>query len=353
MKALTRAKPPQKTEAGRNRRDRAVAWMRKRAADLAPFATLLVLVIFFSITADSFLTVANLLNILAQVSVLGIVATGMTFVLLCAEIDLSVASVATMCGIITANLFLYQHLSQLLAILIGLLACIGFGVVAGWGTAKVDIPSFMMTLVAMQAADGVSLYISKGQINYHIPPLLIHLGSDRLGQYIGKVPVLGNLGVVVLVAAVVLLIGHLVLKYTRFGRYIYMTGGNRTAAELSGINTKLIIGACIAISALCAGFAGLVSAGRLGSAQPDAASTTLLLDSITAVVLGGTSLMGGRGSIGNTVLGLFIFGVLGNGLDQLQTDIYLRVLVGALILFAALLINSYALKLRSSVAMAE
>jgi ribose transport system permease protein len=319
---------------------------KKWAADLAPFATLVILVIFFSVTTDSFLDPINLLNILAQISVLAVVATGMTFVLLCGEIDLSVASVATMAGIITTNLFYGGKLPSAVAIVIGLLISLAIGIGTGWGAAKVGLPSFMMSLVAMQVANGLALYLSQGTINYHVPAILTHLGSDRIQDDFGKIPVIGHLGIIVIVAAVVLLIGHLVLTYTRFGRYIYMTGSNRTAAQLSGVNTVLIIGACLAISAFCAGLGGLINVGRLGSAQPDASTTTLLLDSITAVVLGGTTLTGGRGGVKNTVIGLLVFGILSNGLDQLQLDIYIRTLIAGFILLIALLINNYAMKLR-------
>ena len=347
MKTVTEGKPPGKLKVPALNRAKVVLWLRKRAADLAPFATLAILVIFFSITSDSFLDPNNLRNILAQVAILSIVATGMTFVLLCGEIDLSVAAVATMSGVIATNLFYAGTTSEIAAIAIGLVVALLFGIITGWGTAKVGLPSFMMSLVAMQVANGVSLFISKGTINYHIPPVLTHLGSDRLYQYIGQVPAIGRLSIVVLVGAAVLLIGHVVLTYTRFGRYVYMTGSNRTGAELSGINTRLVVGACLAISGLCAGLAGLINAGRLGSAQPDANTTTILLDSITAVVLGGTALTGGRGGIKNTVIGLLVFGILSNGLDQIQLDIYIRTLIAGLILLAALLINNYALKLRT------
>ncbi len=328
-------------------------WARKRVADGAPLLTLIVLVAFFSLTTDSFLSSINLLNILAQVSILSIVATGMTFVLLCGEIDLSVAAVATMSGVIAATLFYANQWPQGIAILVGLVIAGIFGVVTGWGTTKVGLPSFMMSLVALQVADGISLFVSKGTINYHIPPFLTHMGSDRLKAYIGQIPVLGNINVVILVAVVVLVLGHVVLTYTRFGRYVYMTGSNRIGAEFSGVNTKLIVGACMAISGLCAGFGGMLNAGRLGSAQPNSSVTTILLDSITAVVLGGTALTGGRGGVKNTVIGLLVFGVLSNGLDLIQLDIYIRTLIAGLILLIALLINNYALKLRQVVTEAE
>jgi ribose transport system permease protein len=153
--------------------------------------------------------------------------------------------------------------------------------------------------------------------------------------------------VVILTAIVALLLGHLTLTYTRFGRYVYMTGSNREAARLSGINTKNIVTACLTISAFSAGIAGMLNTGRLGSAQGYGLDD-MLLDSISAVVLGGTSLFGGEGGIKNTVIGLLIFGVLNNGLNQLQLDIFVRLWVRGVILLVALIINVHALRLRNS-----
>jgi ribose transport system permease protein len=146
-----------------------------------------------------------------------------------------------------------------------------------------------------------------------------------------------------------LLAGHFVLAYTRFGRYVYMTGSNREAARLSGVNTKNIVAACLAISGFTAGIAGMLNTGRLGSAQ-GFGMDSLLLDSIAAVVLGGTSLFGGEGGIKNTAIGLLIFGVLNNGLNLLQLDIFVRLWMRGIVLLAALLINVYALHLRKKAA---
>ena len=175
-----------------------------------------------------------------------------------------------------------------------------------------------------------------------MPPLLNTLG----GEYIGTEDPL-RIPVIIVVAVVVLLIGHFVLTYTKFGRYVYMTGSNREAARLSGINTKFIVGASLMISAACAGCAGMLNTGRLGSAQGYGLDD-MLLDSISAVVLGGTSLFGGEGGIKNTVIGLLIFGILSNGLNQLQLDIYVRLVIRGIILLIALIINIYALKLRDA-----
>ena len=143
-----------------------------------------------------------------------------------------------------------------------------------------------------------------------------------------------------------LLAGHLVLTYTRFGRYVYMVGGNREAAEYSGLNVKLILGSVMVISAVCSGIGGMLGVAHFGSAQQNEFDT-YLLDSIAAVVVGGTSLFGGRGGIGNTIVGLFVLGVLNNGLDHVNIDSFLKILIRGLILLAALVINVYAQRLRA------
>ena len=327
-----------------------------RARDLAPFVTLVALFIFFSLTTPSFLNIVNLRNILAQVSTLAVVSTGVTFVLLCGEIDLSIAAVGMMTGVVSASLFgkglrLAEGLfvgggmeaaGGLFAVMLALVFAIAIGFISATATTRVGLPSFMSTLAAQLIALGFAQYFTKGEIIYTLPPLLNSLGGDYIGD---KDPF--RLPAIIVVAAVVLLIGHFVLSYTKFGRYVYMTGSNREAARLSGINTKLIVGSSLMISAACAGLAGMLNTGRLGSAQGYGLDD-MLLDSISAVVLGGTSLFGGEGCIKNTVIGLLIFGILSNGLNQMQLDIYVRLVIRGVILLAALLINVYALKLRNA-----
>ncbi len=317
-----------------------IGWARRRARDLAPFVTLVILVIFFSLATDSFFNPINFRNILAQVATLAIVSTGITFVLLCGEIDLSIAAVATMTGVIAAVLFGQAGLPQIVAVLIGALAAMGLGLLNGWSTTRIGLPSFMATLATMQIASGLGMYITKGSIIYTLAPILSYLGGEYIGQ---DDP--WRLPVVILMGVAALLTGHFVLTYTKFGRYVYMTGSNREAARLSGINTKNIVAACLTISAFTAGLAGMLNTGRLGSAQGYGLDD-MLLDSISAVVLGGTSLFGGEGGIKNTLIGLLIFGVLNNGLNQLQLDIFVRLWARGIILLIALIINIYALRLR-------
>ena len=295
------------------RRPRSVGtFLRSQMRNIAPFLTLIFLSSFFAAASPSFATLDNVGNILTQVSVTGIIAVGLTFVILCAEIDLSIASIANVTGIAVAYFTLqdsYVNIANVplpgwAAILLALALCALLGLVNALGLTVIGIPSFIMTLAMMQIAAGISALLVRGQIAYKVPAPIATLGSSS----IGGVPW------IVVVAALMLLGGHLVLTYTRFGRYVYMVGGNREAAEYSGLNVKLILGSVMVIS---------------------------------AVVVGGTSLFGGQGGIGNTIVGLFVLGVLNNGLDHVNIDSFLKILIRGLILLAALVINVYAQRLRA------
>ncbi len=320
-------------------------WLKSQMRNIAPFATLLFLVVFFALSSPSFLTTANFFNILNQVSITAMIAVGLTFVILCAEIDLSVAAVANVTGIVVAWFTLqesYVNIANLplpgwMAVLFALLVCFALGLVTAVGVTWIGIPSFIMTLAMMLIADGLSATFVRGQIAYAVPPIISALGSGRIA----------GIPWIVIVAAVMLLVGHLVLTYTRFGRYVYMVGGNREAAEYSGVNVKLVIGSVMVIGAVCSGIAGMLGVAYFGSAQQNE-FTPYLLDAIAAVVVGGTSLFGGRGGIGNTIVGLFVLGVLNNGLDHIQIDPFFKILIRGLILLAALVINVYAQRLRES-----
>jgi ribose transport system permease protein len=322
-------------------------FLRSQMRNIAPFLTLIFLAGFFSFASPSFATLDNLGNILTQVSITGIIAVGLTFVILCAEIDLSIAAIANVTGIAVAYFTLQESyvnianvpLPGAVAILLSILLCALLGLVNALGLTVIGIPSFIMTLAMMQIAAGISALLVRGQIAYKVPSLITTLGSGS----IGGIPWL------VIIAALMLLGGHLVLTYTRFGRYVYMVGGNREAAEYSGLNVKLILGAVMVISAVCSGIAGMLGVAHFGSAQQNEFDT-YLLDSIAAVVVGGTSLFGGRGGIGNTIVGLFVLGVLNNGLDHVNIDSFLKILIRGLILLAALVINVYAQRLREKAA---
>jgi ribose transport system permease protein len=319
--------------------------LKDQLRNIAPVFTLIALVTFFTIASSSFFTVVNFMNILSQISITAIIAVGLTYVILTAEIDLSVAAVANAVGIAVTFFTLqpeYVNIANLplpgvIAIVLTLLAALAFGLVTAFGVTWIGIPSFIMTLAIMQIANGVSALLVRGQIAYNFPDLITALGSGSI------------LGVrwTIIVAIIFLAVGHLVLNYTRFGRYIYMTGGNREAAEYSGVNVKFIIGSVMVISAMCSGIAGMLAVAYFGSAQQNQFDS-YLLDAIAAVVVGGTSLFGGRGGIGNTIIGLLVLGVLNNGLDHIQIDSFLKILIRGLILLSALIINVYAQKLKEN-----
>jgi len=315
--------------------------------NIAPVFTLIVLIIFFSIQAPSFRTFDNLMNILSQASITGIIAVGLTFVILTAEIDLSVAAIANAIGITVAYFTIqpdYVNIANVpvqgwIAIVLALASCLALGLVNAIGVTAVRIPSFIMTLAMMQIANGISALLVRGQIAYTYPDLVTVLGSGTIFGVKWSI----------VMCLLFMLVAHLVLTYTRFGRYVYMVGGNREAAEYSGVNVNMIIGSVMVISAMCSGIAGMIGVAYFGSAQQNQFDT-FLLDAIAAVVVGGTSLFGGRGGIGNTIIGLLVLGVLNNGLDHIEIDSFLKILIRGLILLAALVINVYAQKLRENAA---
>ena len=319
--------------------------LKDQLRNIAPVFTLLALVAFFTLASSSFLTMVNFMNILSQISITAIIAVGLTYVILTAEIDLSVAAVANAIGITVAFFTIqpdYVNIANLpmpgvIAIVLALLSALAFGLITAFGVTWIGIPSFIMTLAIMQIANGVSALLVRGQIAYTFPDLITVLGSGSIA----------GIRWTIIVAIIFLSVGHLVLNYTRFGRYIYMTGGNREAAEYSGVNVKFIIGSVMVISAMCSGIAGMLAVAYFGSAQQNQFDT-YLLDAIAAVVVGGTSLFGGRGGIGNTIIGLLVLGVLNNGLDHIQIDSFLKILIRGLILLTALIINVYAQKLKEN-----
>jgi ribose transport system permease protein len=320
-------------------------FVRNQMRNIAPFVTLIVLLVFFSAASHSFASLDNAANILTQVSVTGIIAVGLTFVILCAEIDLSVAAIANVTGIAVAYFTLQENyvnianvpLPGAAAIVLALAACAFLGLINAVGITVIGIPSFIMTLAMMQIGAGISALLVRGQIAYAVPEFVATMGAGRVG----------GMPWIVIVLALFLLAGHIVLTYTRFGRYVYMVGGNREAAEYSGVNVKLVLGAVIVISAVCSGVAGMLGVAHFGSAQQNEFDG-YLLDAIAAVVVGGTSLFGGRGGIGNTIIGLLILGVLNNGLDHVEIDSFLKILIRGLILLGALIINVYVQSVRDA-----
>jgi len=316
----------------------ALGWASRNARLLAPLLTFILLFILFSLVTDVFLTPQNLQNIVTQIAPIAVAATGITFVLLCAEIDRSIASLSTFTGVLGAFFFVGDTVALGdWGIPVALLIALALGLLNGFLVAYVGIPSFMMTLAMLTIARGLSVYVSEGRPIFDVPPVLRALGS--VSSQVFGITVIG------LFALAVLLVGEFVLGYTKFGRYVYMTGANREAAEMSGVDTRRVIMVSLAISAVTAGMTGLLFIGRLSSANPSAGEDVLIF-TIAAVVLGGTSLFGGEGGIRNTILGLLIFGILNNGLNLLPNiPITFKQALQGIVLLAALLLNVFALRI--------
>jgi ribose transport system permease protein len=256
----------------------------------------------------------------------------MTFVLLTGQIDLSIATLVTLTGIVSAYLYNTLSIPEPWPTVAALGTATLLGVISGIASTRFRIPAFMATLAMSLIASGLATWISQGRTYFAISPVAQFLGSGRLAGP-------DSFRILPIVAALCLLIGYLVLRYTRFGRYVYMTGANPTAARLAGVNTNLILGATLAISGFMAGLAGMVNMGRLGSAQPQVIES-FLIDTIGAVVLGGTSLNGGRGGMLQTVIGLLIYGTLRNGLDNIpQIDPFMKQFITGIVLLFALVVN--------------
>src|SRR5829696_189360 len=323
--------------ARRTGRQSALNWASRNARLLAPLLTLICMVIFFSLVTDVFLTTQNLQNVITQIAPIAVAATGITFVLLCAEIDLSIASVASFTGVFAAWFWVGDVISLGdWGMPVAIIVAAGVGLVNGYLVAYIGIPSFMMTLAMLTIARGMSIFVSGGKI-LEAPPVLRQLGS--VSSQIFGIPVIG------IFALAVLLLGEFVLSYTRFGRYVYMTGANREAAEMSGVNTRQVVMMSLVIAAVTAGLTGLLFIDRLSSANP-AAGEDILISTIAAVVLGGTSLFGGEGGMRNTILGLLIFGILSNGLNLLPNiPITFKQALQGIVLLAALLLNVFALRI--------
>lgn len=307
-------------------------WLRWLTS-LAPLWTLIVMFIFFSFASESFLTKSNINNLLVQISTNGILATGMTFVLLTAQIDLSVAAVMALAGMISTQMFVDHGIAEPLPTIAALGVGLLLGLINGFVSTRFRIQTFMVTLAMALIAEGITLWSSQGHTYFEIAPIADFLGSTWVGER-GE-----GVRLMIFVSVVTLLIGHLVLRYTHFGRYVYMTGANPSAARLAGVNTRRVIIIAMTICGFTTALAGLTNTGRLGTALTNP-ENSFLIDAIAVVVLGGTSLMGGRGGIAQTVVGLLIYGTLRNGLDNIPTiDPLTKDFITGMVLMLALVIN--------------
>jgi ribose transport system permease protein len=309
------------------------ATIRWRAASIellrrfSVFVILLGLVLGFSIATPEFLTMHNLLNIARQISIVAIVSAGMTFVILTGGIDLAVGSVVALAGALAALASAQWGLPVAAALLVGIVTGASCGALSGGLVAWGGLPPFAATLAIMAAARGATLVITQAKPIAGVTKAFRDFGNELL---------LG-VPIPVWVMALVMLLAWVVLGQLRFGRYVYAVGGSDETTRLAGIHVERVKLAVYLLSGALCGLAGLILAARLNSAQPTA-GVGLELDAIASVVLGGTGLSGGAGSIGGTLVGAFLIGVLANGLNLAEVpSYYQQVIKGVVIVLAVLL----------------
>lgn len=290
-----------------------------------PLVGLILLCIFLSFGTDKFMSARNLLNILDQVTVLGIMAVGMTMVILIGGIDLAVGSVLALTMMVMGYLANQVGLPLPVGILLALGVAAATGAVSGILITALGVPAFIATLAMMSVARGLANMITDGQQIVGFPSWFSLLAYTRYG---------GFLTLTVAVMLIVFVLGWLYLRYTSGGRSLYAIGGNQEVARLAGINVNLYTIGVYVVSGLLAGLAGVVLAMRLDSVQPTA-GVSYELDTIAAVVIGGTSLSGGKGGILGTIIGVLIIGVLRNGLNLLGVSPFTQaVVIGVVIALA-------------------
>ena len=315
-------------------------------ARFAPLLFLIVLIAGFAIFEPRFLTPLNLFNILRQVSIYGLLAIGMTFVILTAGIDLSIGSLVAFAGLVAAavsksglsNRFTVGagqeaasqgwYLAALAAIAVG----VAGGLLQGFAITRLKVPPFVVTLGGMSAWRGAALLFAAGGPISGFEPDFVWIGQ---GKIFNQVPV----PVIIFLTFAVL--AHVVLRYTRYGSQIYAVGGNPEAARLSGLNVRAVITSVYVIMGFFAGLGGFVLAARLNSAEA-VAGTGYELTVIASVVIGGTSLFGGMGTIFGTVIGTILIGVLLNGLVLMNISAYIQQIIIGIIIVLAVAFDTFA-----------
>lgn len=296
---------------------------------LGPVIALVFLVIVITVLNPSFLSVNNLMNLLRQVSVNGFIAFGMTFVILTGGIDLSVGSTLALSGAITAS-FLASGLNPFIAILIGLMTGAMLGAINGVLISRGGMAPFISTLATMTIYRGATLVFTDGNP-------ITGIGESDFFNFIGRGYMLGIPFPVVLMFICYILL-FVLLHKTTFGRKTYAIGGNEKASKIVGVKIDKIKILIYTISGVMASISGIILTSRLNSAQPTAGNA-FEMDAIAAVVLGGTSLSGGRGRIFGTLIGAIIIGTLNNGLNLLGVSSFYQQIVKGLVIVAAVLMD--------------
>ncbi|MDR1744214.1 MAG: ABC transporter permease [Planctomycetota bacterium] len=303
--------------------------------DLRIIIAFVILCIVLSFASEYFLREKNLINVLRQVSVNGLLSIGMTFIILTGGIDLSVGSMLAFGGVVAASFAssaftVVPQTHPVLAILLGLVAGTVLGALNGLVISKVKVTPFIMTLGMLSIARGLTFIYTDG-----MPITNLDKGFLQVGQgYLWFLPM------PVVVFLIVLVLAWIVLYRMKFGRYVYAVGGNARSARISGINTNFIIFMVYVISGFLSALGGVLLTARTSAGLPQAGQS-YELDAIAAVVIGGTSMTGGKGSLLGTLMGILIIGVINNGLDLLGVSSYYQQVVKGLIIVGAVMLDYF------------
>lgn len=290
----------------------------------AIYVFLLLMLVFFTIVNDNFMTLSNLLNVAKQVSILGIASVGMTYVILLGGIDLATGSIISFINIVAAYLMINVGMGVIPTVLLSLLISTAIGFLNGFIIAEIRMPALIVTFASQTIFAGLAYIICKGMPISRFPDSFLKIGQG----YWGVIPI----PVIIMIACFA--VGAFILVKTFFGRYFYALGGNEEAAELSGIPVKKIKYLVYSFSGLFAGIAGLVMLSRANTGQPTA-GLGYEFDVITCVVLGGVSVSGGSGKILNVIAGVLIIGVLSNGMVLMDISSYMQMVIKGIILLLA------------------
>lgn len=294
------------------------------------YIVFLILFVALSIANSNFLSVQNILNLIRQISFNGILAIGMTFVIITGGIDLSVGPVLAFSALVAASLSVSDGSAIPLpfAILAGLAIGLACGAVNGWLVSKLNLPPFIVMLGTMTIYKGFALLYCGGRPILKPTPQFAWIGQGTIF----------GIGFPIFIYLFVILISYYLLHCSKFGRHLYAVGGNETAAKAAGINTFRIKLLAYVISGLFAAVVGITLASRVNAASP-VAGDGYELDAIAAAVIGGTSMSGGVGTITGTIVGAFIIGIISNGLDLMNVSAYYQLIVKGVIIIVAVLLD--------------
>ena len=299
----------------------------KKNSFLKKFSTVIILaviVVFFSLASSNFFAAKNMINILRQVSVLSILTAGMTFVIISGGMDLTVGSMLGLTGVVCAKLLTTTGLGTVGSVLVTLLIAGLFGTLTGLLIVSLKVPAIVITLGMMTVARGIAYIFSGGIPIYDIPESLVNLGQG----YVGVIPI------PVIIMLVIVAIMGFVLTQTYYGRFVYALAGNPEAARLARVSASKIVISLYTIDSFLAGIAGIILMGRVSSGAPTS-GTGMEMDVVTAVVIGGVSINGGKGRMLGAFIGALIIGVLSNGLTIMNLGEYYQQVVKGTVLILA------------------